>query len=237
MRTVAIIIPTYNAKETIIQLIRKIKSITSQAKIIIVDDNSPDGTGKKVISFFSLDKDVLVISRDKKQGRGSAVLYGFKEALKDKNIEYFIEMDSDLVHDPKYIPKLIEKAKSADIIIASKYHKQSHLYSILFKRLLLSQIMNIAARFLLGIPITDYSNGYRLYKRKVILYLLQQHIESRGFVVLSEIAYLSYKKGFTFSEIPIDFYYTPGTQSNFNTQEIKEAIFTLLRLFMKSGKK
>ncbi len=230
MDNTAIIIPTYNASHEIIDLLDRIKKTVPKAIIFVVDDNSPDGTANLIIERYSKAKNIKVIQRKGKNGRGSAVLAGFKEALENKSLQYFIEMDADLCHDPKYIPKLITVGQKKDIVIASKYHPKSTIKGLTIKRLVMSKIMNKAARIILHVPITDYTNGYRCYNRRVIEYLIGQEFSSRGFVVLSEIVYICYKKGFSFSEIPFNFIQVSTGRTNLNLKEINEAIHTLIKL-------
>jgi len=229
--SVYVVIPTYNAQETVVESIKGIKSFVPAATVIIVDDNSPDGTATKAILEFQKNKTIKVLVRQYKQGRGSAVVAGFKEGLKDKHSQYFIEMDADLCHDPKYIPKLVEKCHKADIVIASKYLRGSTIKGLSLKRKIISRFMNIGAKIILRVPISDYSNGYRCYSRRAVEFICKRKLKSRGFVVLSEIAFACYQKGFSFAEIPFDFrQVSTNSKSNFSFNEMKEAFVTLLRL-------
>lgn len=227
---IEVIIPTYNAREGIINTILGIKSTVPEANIIIVDDNSPDKTARLVRSKFGQDRKISVIVRKKKDGRGSAVIKGFKEGLKNKKAKYFIEMDADLCHNPKYIPQLITECGKADVVILSKYLPRSTISGLTMRRKIMSRLMNFAAGIILQVPISDYSNGYRCYRRPVIAYIVNQKLLAKGFVVLSEIIYLTHKKGFKISEIPFNFKQQNISKSNMNFTEIKEAIWTLLNL-------
>lgn len=231
---IAIIIPTFNAREGILKTISRIKKIVPEAMVIVVDDNSPDGTADLITQHFPTDTKVIVINRNRKGGRGSAVIAGFKYALKDKENAYFIEMDADLCHHPKYIPQMISATRSSDVVIASKYLPDSTISGLNFKRKVMSQLMNKMARIILQVPVTDYSNGYRCYTRPVITYLLTCKFQSKGFIVLSEILSYLYKKGFTISEIPFDFKQENIAKSNLRFSEIREAVFTLLILRVKA---
>jgi len=227
---IIIVIPTYNAREGIVKNIKKIQENIPQAQIIVVDDNSPDQTAKVITTHFKMDKRVQVVIRKEKGGRGSAVIAGLREGLKNKNAKYFIEMDADLCHDPKYITQLVEKCKNADIVIASRYLPKSRIYGWNLKRKLMSFSINALAKLLLHIPISDYTDGFRCYARKAVAFICSYEIKSRGYIVLSEIAYICYKNRMHFSEIPIDFYFKSVSKSNLNWQEIKEALVTLIRL-------
>ncbi len=230
MEQITIVIPTYNAREGIISNISKIKSKAPSACIIIVDDNSPDGTAALVKSKFANDKKVQLIIRKNKGGRGSAVIAGLKEALKNRKTKYFIEMDADLCHNPKYIKNLVEKCVNADVVIASRYLPSSRISGWNFKRKLMSFSINTLAKLLLHIPISDYTDGFRCYSRRAVEFINTHHVKSQGYIVLSEIAYICYKKGLIFAQVPIDFHFKSVSKSNLNLKEVKEALFTLIRL-------
>lgn len=204
-----------------------------KTKIIIVDDNSPDKSANLIKKRFFYDKRVKLIVRKNKGGRGSAVLRGFGEGLRDKNIEFFIEMDADLCHNPKYLPILVKKCQKYDVVIASKYLKESKIIGLNIKRRIFSKLVNFYIKLMLGIPITDYTNGFRCYRRYILESIEFKNISSKGFIVLSEIAYRIYRNGFKFGEIPIMFRHYNSNQSNFNLSEIKEAFLTILRLRFK----
>ena len=155
---------------------------------------------------------------------------GFQEGLKDRKVEFFIEMDSDLCHNPKFIPGMIKKCKKYDVVIASKYLRKSKIIGLPFKRILFSKTVNSFIRFMLRIPITDYTNGFRCYKRKTLETINFPEIRSKGFIVLSEIAFAIHKRRFRFNEIPFIFKFANKNPSNLNLSEMKEAFFTILRL-------
>src|SRR6185369_1891902 len=228
-----IVIPTYNAREGIIKNLLKILTVVPNAHITIVDDNSPDKTASLITSYFKRDKRIEILMRKKKGGRGSAVIKGFQKGLQNKKFNYFIEMDADLCHNPKYIKTLVEKCKKADVVIASRYLPKSRIYGWNVKRKLMSFAINLFAKLILHIPISDYTDGFRCYSRKAVAFICSYDIKSRGYIVLSEIAFICYKKGLTFAEIPIDFHFKEITKSNLNLREVKEALTTILRLRFK----
>jgi dolichol-phosphate mannosyltransferase len=227
---IAIIIPSYNAKNTIIQVIKGTFTLLPESKIIVVDDSSPDGTGDIITKYFATEKRLRLIVRKEKAGRGSAVLRGFKEAFRDKNIQYFVEMDADLCHDPRYIPLLINRCRKADVVIASKYLQGSKIIGLGKKRIIFSKLVNLYLKLMLQIPITDYTNGFRCYTRKALKQIDLDKFDSKGFITLSEIAYKMKQKGCSFAEIPFVFIFNKTNKSNFNIKEIKEAFFTVLKL-------
>lgn len=229
-----VIIPTYNARAGILRVISGVLKKAPNAKVIVVDDNSPDQTAKLVKSIFSFNSRVHLIIRKNKEGRGSAVIEGFKEGLKNKKIELFIEMDADLVHDPNDLPTLIDKSRKYDVVVASRYLLNSQIVKWSLKRKVISRLANLWIKFMLGIYLTDNTSGFRCYRRKVLENINFNSISSKGFIVLTEIAYQIYKKGFRFGEIPINFKPVDINRSNLNIKELKEAFFTVLRLKIKS---
>ena len=229
-KKIALVIPTYNARATVVKVITGVLNKVNNANVIVVDDNSPDGTAKLVKDRFGLNKRVKLIMRYAKGGRGSAVIRGFKEGLKNKDVNLFIEMDSDFAHDPNDLPRLIEKAKKYDVVVATRYLLKSQIIKWKIRRRIISRLANFWIKFMLGIALTDNTSGFRCYKRHVLEAIDFASIESKGFIVLTEIAHQIYKKGFSFGEIPIDFTPVDINRSNLNIKEVKEAFFTVLRL-------
>lgn len=227
---IAIIIPSYNASKSIIPTIEKVLTYVPKSRIIIVDDNSPDKSAGQIKKRFIYDKRVTLIVRNNKGGRGSAVLRGFQEGLRDKNIEFFIEMDADLCHDPKYIPIMVDQCDQHDVVIASKYLNDSNIKGLNLKRKIFSKIVNFYIKLMLRIPITDFTNGFRCYKRNVLEKIDFNSFHSKGFIVLSEIIYKIHKNKGSLMEIPFNFAHKEINKSNFNFVEIREAFFTILKL-------
>lgn len=226
----AVIIPAYNSSKTIIMLLKEILRILPGSFIYIVEDSSPDGTGKIIERTFRQNKYIHLFIRKKKAGRGSAVLFGLKKALKNSKIQSFIEMDADFYHDPKLLPKLLKFSKKADVIIASRYVGGSQIQGWTIQRKIFSRIANLWARFLLGLSVNDYTNGYRLYNRAAAEIIVNKNFKAKGFAVLSEILVCLAGGKKTFYEIPTTVTYNPEFGSNFSLKEIKEAFFTVLFL-------
>jgi dolichol-phosphate mannosyltransferase len=226
----AIIIPTYNAKTTIVKLVRELLAVAKDIHIFVVDDSSPDKTADVLRKEFAKEKRLTLLLRKKKDGRGSAVLYGFKKALTDKRFLYFVEMDADLSHDAKDLPKLLAAAKKYDVVINSRYTKGAKIVGWLLHRKIFSLGANLWARLILRIPISDYTNGYRCYTRKVLEALDFSTVHAKGFSVLPEVAYMAYKKGFSFKTLPSTFRFYNLDKSNFSFKEIKESFFNIVRI-------
>jgi len=221
----AIIMPSYNESKNISILLKSIGNILPESKVVIVDDSSKEENGK-IRQIVKSKKNIVLISRLKKSGRGSAVLDGFKKALDNKTIDYFFEMDSDLAHNPKEFTRFIKKVNEYpyDLVIGSRYKPGGKIVHIEFYRTIMSRVINIFLYFWLGIHISDHTSGFRLYNRKSVKYLLSINIESKGFITLSEIAYKLHKAKFLLAEVPITWNYRRFGKSNVNYLELSNSL-------------
>lgn len=232
MVRIAIIIPTFNEADNIVNLTREIlKYVKKTDLVIIIDDNSPDNTANLALRAFTKQKNVIVIKRLAKDGRGSAVFEGFKYAAKFKP-KYYIEMDADFSHKPSDIPKLVSKIEKEEkgVVIGSRYMKGSEIFNWSFRRKIFSKLANFYASVLLGVKITDYTDGFRIYSDRAIKYLLRENFKTKGYILLSETAFKLHKKGFKFGEIPITFVNRKRGVSNLNPAEIKEAFWGIIKI-------
>lgn len=228
---IAVVIPSYNEVQNIPILIKGINKELPKARVIIVDDSFENENAKLKV-FVKKHKNIKLISRLKKSGRGSAVLRGFKEALKDKNIKYIFEMDSDLAHDPREFIRFINEINvfPYDMIIGSRYKSGGKIKNISKERTILSRLINIFLYFWLGIKISDYTSGFRLYSRKAIEFILKTKIQSKGFITLSETAFKLSKAGFKISEVPITWNYRIYGESNVNIKELFISLFYVIKM-------
>ncbi len=231
---ILVIIPTYNEVDNICNLVKSILSINSNINALVVDDNSPDGTSNEVKKLIKKNKRAHLIKREKKDGRGSAVLEGIKYGIRSRiNYDKIVEMDADFSHRPEDFMKLIDKSKSADVVIGSRYHPESKILNWPLRRKIISRLSNIYARLILGIPIKDYTNGYRVYSRKAADVIIKFNIKLKGYIVLSEIAYKLYKQGFTFAEVPTVFINRKKGESNTNFRELLGALLGIIKIKFK----
>lgn len=228
---IAVVIPSYNEVKNLSILIAGINKELRGSKIIIVDD-SLFKENLKLKSIVKKYKNVFLISRQKKLGRGSAVLEGFAYAIKNKSIKYVFEMDSDLAHDPKEIIRFIKKEQKtkADLIIGSRYLPGGRIINILPNRTIMSRVINKFLYFWLGMHLTDHTSGFRLYSRASVEYLLNIKIKSKGFITLSEVAYKLYLADFKISEVPITWNYRIYGKSNVNTSELINSLIFVLKM-------
>ena len=202
---IAVIIPTYNEKGNIGRLIPKIFSLRVEGlEIIVVDDNSPDGTGKTVEELRRGDNRVHLLSRPKKMGLGTAYLAGFRYAL-GKGAEYIFEMDADFSHDFRMIPKFLEEAGNHDFVIGSRYKNGVSITNWPLGRLAISLLANKYAAFVTGVKLTDMTSGFKCYRRKVLETIELDRVRSNGYSFQIEMKYRAHKKNFSLKEIPIVF--------------------------------
>lgn len=230
MKNIAIIIPSFNERNNISVLIKKLINLVPNAIIFIVDDNSPDKTGEVVQKLARRNKRIKLIKRIGKGGRGSAVLAGFKEAYKNPQIQSFIEMDADLSHSPEEIKRLIGNSKKGTITIGSRYIKGSRILNWPLYRRILSKFANFYIKLILGIKINDFTNGFRSYPRTSIEVLTQAKLSNKGFIALSEMAYILHLKGFKFLEVPITFKDRESGKSNATIVEVLKSLIAVLEI-------
>lgn len=199
-----IIIPTYNEYENLRPLLQEIFSYAPAADVLIVDDNSPDGTGRLADEIHAENALVNVLHRAGKLGLGTAYIAGFKYAV-EHGYDAAFEMDADFSHDPRYLPDFLNKIEDADLVIGSRYVEGGGTPNWSLLRRFISGGGNIFARFMLGIPVHDCTAGYRCYRRHVLESIELDSIESQGYAFQVELAYRVYKRGFKIVETPIIF--------------------------------
>jgi dolichol-phosphate mannosyltransferase len=227
---ICIVIPCFNERENIGELVQTILQLYADVGVLVVDDQSPDGTARIIRDLVPQYQGRLeLLERQGKGGRGSAVLAGFVQCLQQP-YEYFIEMDADFSHKPEEIALLLQKIQTCDIVIGSRYLPGSAIRNWGWKRTFFSALANRFARFVLRIPISDYTNGFRCYTRAAILALDMQAIDAKGYVVLSEVAYQFYKKHLLFGEVPTEFVNRRRGISNLTKHEVIEAFRSVLRI-------
>ena len=199
-----IIIPTYNEIENLPPLLKEIFSYAPEADILIVDDNSPDGTGDLAEEIHQENAQVHVLHRANKLGLGTAYIEGFKYAIEHAYDAAF-EMDADFSHDPRYLPDFLKAIENADLVIGSRYVPGGDTPNWTILRRFISGGGNIFARLMLGIPVHDCTAGYRCYRRNVLDSIELDSIKSQGYAFQIELAYRVMQHGFKIVETPIVF--------------------------------
>lgn len=224
-----IVIPTYNERENIYKLVSQILDLPPNLEVVIVDDNSPDGTGEIADQLASKNGRVHVIHRTGKLGLGTAYIAGFQYALRG-DYELIFTMDADLSHDPKYIPDFLEKIKDFDVVLSSRYMHGISVVNWDFRRLLLSTGANAYLRTVTGLRLSDLTGGYRCFRRKVLESINLEAVHSNGYAFIVETTFRAWKKGFKIGEVPIIFIDRDEGSSKLSRHDVVEAFIIPWRL-------
>ena len=224
-----IISPTYNEEKNIQQLVDLVLGENPEFHLLIVDDNSPDGTGDKVKSLQSVYKNLFLETRSKKSGLGTAYIFGFKWALK-KKYDHIIQMDADLSHNPKDLPRMVKNLKNNDVVIGSRYINGISVVNWPLRRLMLSYGANAYSRIITGMPIMDGTGGFKAWKAKVLSDIDLDSVKSQGYSFQIEMNFRAWVKSYIIKEIPIIFSDRTIGQSKMSKTIVYEAIFMVWRL-------
>jgi len=231
-----IVIPTYNEFENITLMIQSVFSISPQSHILVVDDSSPDGTADGVRKLQEEYHDQLfLLERKEKKGLGTAYIEGFKWGL-EKSYQYFFQMDCDFSHDPNDLVRLYHYTlkHNLDLCIGSRYISGINVVNWPMSRVLLSYFASFYVRCLTGMNIKDPTAGYKLYKRIVLETIPLDNVEFVGYAFQIEMKFRTWKKGFKIMELPIIFKDRERGESKLNSSIIKEAVFGILKMKIKS---
>ncbi|HEX2983580.1 MAG TPA: polyprenol monophosphomannose synthase [Ignavibacteriales bacterium] len=228
-----VIIPTYNELDNIQRLIPDLLSMYPEINILVVDDNSPDGTGNYVKGISEQDKRVKIIERSGKMGLGTAYVAGFNYMLQN-GYEYALQLDADYSHDPKEIKNMLETIKDCDLVIGSRYITGVNVINWPMQRLLLSYFANVYTRWITGMPICDSTGGFKCFRRKVLESIDLTKIRSNGYSFQIEMNFKTWKKGFKIKEIPIIFVDRVQGTSKMSKKIVREAIFMVWKLRIRS---
>lgn len=234
MSRVLVVLPTYNEALNLPLLIpRVLLAALEDADVLVVDDGSPDGTAAVAegIAERSAGR-VSVMRRTRKRGRGSAVLAGFKAGLADPRYAHFCEMDADLSHQPEELPQMLARALAgADLVVGSRYVPGAPaVEGWSAARRVWSRSSNLLIKFVLRLPMTDFTNGFRVYSRRAVQRLAEQELRETGFVALSEWAFVLHHAGMPIAEVPSRFINRRLGRSNMSLAEAMGAARALLRL-------
>ena len=232
MNNLLIIIPAYNEGKNLIDLVKKIKLENENWNIIIIDDSENFETDKLLENYK--EKRIYYIKRNLKMGRGNAVRFGFEYSKKNK-FDYILEMDADLSHNPAEIKSLLKQliSKKCDLVIGSRYLKDSKIIGWPIKRRIFSKLSNFFARFLFGFGLTDYTNGFRAYNASAINELIKYPIENNGFMYLTETFSILKKKNYKISEQATIFINRKKGSSSLRLSEILRSFTGIIKLKFK----
>jgi len=224
-----VVIPTYNERENLTELLRQIFAQGLPLEVLIIDDNSPDGTGAVADGLAQADPRVHVMHRAAKMGLGSAYVAGFRYAL-ERDYDAVFEMDADFSHNPESLPVFLRELESADLVVGSRYLHGVTVVNWPLKRLVLSYGANVYSRVITGIPIKDLTGGFKCFRRLVLESVDLSRVRSDGYGFQIEMNYKAWRKGFRIKEIPIMFVDRRAGESKMNRRIVWEAAWMVWRL-------
>jgi dolichol-phosphate mannosyltransferase len=226
---IVVVIPTYNESESIESLIREVLSLSLELNILVVDDNSPDGTGAIVSTLAEESPKVKLLTRKKRKGRGSAGVDGFKKGL-EMGADLIIEMDADFSHHPRHIPALVANADNYKVVLGSRFVAGGADRDRGMLRQMVTRLAGLYVRTSLGISIRDVSSGYRCFRKEVFEKVDLEDMISAGPAIVLEILYKVCLNGFSVKEVPIIFEDRRQGQTKLDTITLLETLVMVLRL-------
>lgn len=235
MSEALIIIPTYNERENLTSLCDQVLTALPSADLLVVDDNSPDGTGQLADELAAQNPRIQVLHRSGKLGLGTAYIAGFRYAL-SKHYEFVFEMDADFSHDPVYLPALLGAAKDgAGVVIGSRRVPGGGTENWGLSRQLISAGGSLYARTILGLDVRDLTSGFKCFRREVLAAIDLDAVRSNGYSFQIEMTYRAVRKGFSVAEVPIIFIDRRAGQSKMSSKIFAEAMGMVWRLRFASG--
>jgi len=224
-----VVIPTYNERENLGEIVPRILAVDSSFEVLVVDDNSPDGTGQVADELVRRIPRVHALHRPGKLGLGSAYRAGFRFAL-ERDYDLVFEMDSDFSHDPASLPEFLVAIADADLVIGSRYLRGVTVVNWPMGRLLLSYTANRYTRFVTGLPLRDSTTGFKCFRREVLAAIDLDRVRSEGYSFQIEMNFKAWKKGFRIKEIPIVFSDRRVGHSKMSKRIVREAMAMVWRL-------
>ncbi|NHZ72591.1 MAG: glycosyltransferase [Aquificales bacterium] len=229
-----VIVPTYNEADNLDDLVTQLLALPVNLGVLVVDDNSPDGTGDLADAWTEKEPNrVHVIHRPGKMGLGTAYIAGFNKALDELNAKRIMTMDADFSHNPRYIPVMVEMSRTKHMVIGSRYVQGGGQQDCTWKRVMLSKIANGVAKTLLGLKAKDTTAGFRLYRREVLESIPLDQIFSSGYSFLVEMLFMCQRRGWQIGEVPIIFEDRRAGTTKISKNEVIKAQYTVFRLFFR----
>ena len=229
MAKTLVVTPTYNEADNIEVFIGQVLSQGKDIQILIVDDNSPDGTGNIVARLMEKNPNIHMIRRPGKMGLGTAYVEGFRYAIAN-SFDFILEMDADFSHNPEEIPRFLEKMKSCDLVVGSRYTNGVRVVNWPIRRLLLSYAANVYTRVITGMSLKDATGGFKCFKREVLEAINLDNVRSNGYAFQIEMNFKAWTKGFKVCEHPIIFVDRAVGESKMSRKIVYEAVFMVWRL-------
>lgn len=229
-----VIVPTFNEADNLDDLVTQLLALPVNVGVIIVDDNSPDGTGDLADAWVNKQPNrVYVVHRTGKLGLGTAYIAGFKKALHELGADRIMTMDADFSHNPRYIPAMIALSRDKHVVIGSRYVPGGGSLNCSWKRVMLSRTSNFVVHLLLGLKAKDATAGFRLYRREVLESIPLDEIFSSGYSFLVETLFMCQRRGWQIGEVPIVFEDRRKGTTKISKQEVYKAQYTIFRLFLR----
>jgi dolichol-phosphate mannosyltransferase len=220
-----VVLPTYNEAENIEAFVAAVREkLPAEARVLVVDDNSPDGTGRIADRLAAAHEEVEVLHRPRKEGLGPAYIAGFRRALA-AGAGLVLEMDSDFSHDPAYLPRLLEGAERADLVIGSRYVPGGGVGDWGPLRRAISRGGSTYARLVLGVGVQDLTGGFKCFRREVLEAIDLDAVRARGYAFQVELTYRTIQKGFRVAEVPIFFRDRRAGSSKMDRAIVAEAVW------------
>ena len=234
MNQTVIILPTYNERENLPRMVAKLLSLPVSVDVLVVDDNSPDGTGKLADELAAQHPQIHVLHRAGKEGLGRAYLAGFQWAL-DRHYEFIFEMDCDFSHDPEEIPNFLKAAENADLVLGSRYTGGVRVINWPLKRLMLSRCAGVYVWLITGMPLTDPTGGYKCFRRRALLAAGLDTVQYNGYSFQIELTHRLWRQGYQITEVPIIFTDRIDGTSKMSSHIIGEAFWMVWWLWLQNG--
>ncbi len=233
MNKILVVTPTYNEAENIELFIREVLSKDARVEMLIVDDNSPDGTASIIKNIRKENSRLHLLERPGKMGLGTAYVAGFKYGL-ENGYDAIFEMDADFSHDPKEIPAMLQRIETCDLVIGSRYIGGVRVLNWPIRRLLLSYGASVYTRVITGLHIKDTTAGFKCFRRAVLESINLDNVHSNGYAFQIEMSFKAWKKGFTLCEHPIVFMDRQVGTSKMSKKIVYEAVFMVWKLKLQS---
>jgi len=229
-----VIVPTYNERDNLPPLIQRLMALPVPVEVLVVDDNSPDGTGQLADDIAAKNPQVYVLHRKEKDGLGRAYCAGFGWALA-RDYEFIMEMDGDFSHSPDDIPAFLKAAENADLVVGSRYCNGIRVINWPLRRLMLSIGAGRYVRYITGMPISDPTGGFKCFRRRALLSLDLNAIRSNGYSFQIELNHKIWMQGLRIAEVPIIFTDRFQGSSKMSRKIVWEALWMVWRLWLQSG--
>ena len=232
--TTLVIVPTYNERDNLPAIAQALMALPAGIELLVVDDNSPDGTGKLADDLAAKQPRIHVLHRQTKDGLGRAYIAGFKWAL-ERGYEFICEMDGDFSHNPNDIPRFIEAAQNADLVLGSRYCNGIRVINWPLRRLVLSMGAGLYVRIITGMPISDPTGGFKCFRRTALQALDLDAVRSNGYSFQIELTHKLWRRGFRVAEVPIIFTDRFVGASKMSRKIVWEALLMVWRLWAQHG--